>query len=83
MAKSPDLYIGIMSGTSFDGIDIALIDCRQNRTTLVETRKYPMPASLKQRLHVLTKAEIVPLHWLGQIDHQLGHLYADVAARFL
>lgn len=83
MATSPDLYIGIMSGTSFDGIDIALIDCQQKRPTLVEAREYPMPASLKQRLHSLTEAKTVPLHWLGQIDHQLGHLYADAVNDFL
>lgn len=43
------LYIGVMSGTSLDGLDFALIE--QNvSTTLLGTHYEPMPAQLKQDL---------------------------------
>lgn len=43
------LYIGVMSGTSLDGLDFALIE-HNERTTLLETHYEPMPAQLKKDL---------------------------------
>ena len=43
------LYIGVMSGTSLDGLDFALVEQSQG-TTLLETHYEPMPAQLKQDL---------------------------------
>jgi len=43
------LYIGVMSGTSLDGLDFALIEQGQ-RTTLLATHYEQMPAQLKQDL---------------------------------
>lgn len=43
------LYLGVMSGTSLDGIDCALIDVSE-QTQLLATRYEPMPAALKRRL---------------------------------
>lgn len=43
------LYLGVMSGTSLDGLDIALIEQTQH-TRLLATHYTPMPASLRQDL---------------------------------
>ncbi len=43
------LYIGVMSGTSLDGLDFALIEQSQ-RTRLLETHYEPMPARLRKDL---------------------------------
>jgi anhydro-N-acetylmuramic acid kinase len=43
------LYLGVMSGTSLDGLDIALIEQEQH-TRLLATHYIPMPASLRQDL---------------------------------
>ena len=43
------LYIGVMSGTSLDGMDIALIEMGA-RPTLVATHYTPMPAALRAEL---------------------------------
>ena len=40
------LYLGVMSGTSLDGLDIALIDLEQ-RISLLATHYIPMPESLR------------------------------------
>lgn len=43
------LYLGVMSGTSLDGLDIALVE--QNGTTRLLAQHYlPMPAALRQQL---------------------------------
>ena len=47
-------YIGVMSGTSLDGLDFALIEQGQ-RTTLLETHYVPMPGQLKQDLLVYVR----------------------------
>ncbi|MCQ4348969.1 anhydro-N-acetylmuramic acid kinase [Pseudomonas stutzeri] len=43
------LYIGVMSGTSLDGLDIALI-AQEHGTRLVAARYTPMPADLGRQL---------------------------------
>ncbi|WP_437880243.1 anhydro-N-acetylmuramic acid kinase [Pseudomonas sp. LRF_L74] len=43
------LYIGVMSGTSLDGLDIALIEQAQ-RTKLLATHYIPMPDALRSEL---------------------------------
>ena len=42
-------YLGVMSGTSLDGLDIALID-QGERTRLLASHYIPMPDSLRQEL---------------------------------
>ncbi|WP_165673698.1 anhydro-N-acetylmuramic acid kinase [Metapseudomonas otitidis] len=42
-------YIGVMSGTSLDGLDIALI-VQESRTRLLASHYIPMPADLKEDL---------------------------------
>ncbi|MFC3607794.1 anhydro-N-acetylmuramic acid kinase [Stutzerimonas tarimensis] len=44
------LYIGVMSGTSLDGLDIALIEQGDGGTHLRETAYLPMPPALKEQL---------------------------------
>ena len=43
------LYLGVMSGTSLDGLDIALIE-QTHSTRLVGTRYLPMPEELRSSL---------------------------------
>lgn len=43
------LYLGVMSGTSLDGLDIALIE-QQDTTRLLGTRYLPMPEDLRSAL---------------------------------
>ncbi|TWC33164.1 anhydro-N-acetylmuramic acid kinase [Pseudomonas sp. SJZ079] len=45
-------YLGVMSGTSLDGLDIALIE-QTDKTTLIATRYLPMPAELRNELLAL------------------------------
>lgn len=46
------LYLGVMSGTSLDGLDIALID-QGEQTRLLAAHYIPMPADLRQDLLAL------------------------------
>lgn len=75
------LYLGLISGTSADGIDAALVrfepDC-----TLVFGRTYPWEAALRMRLVALGQGgDATSLDELGELDTILARSFADVAMR--
>ena len=76
-------YLGIMSGTSLDGVDIALTDIQLNQTKLIAADFTPMPANLREKVTALIQSGETSLQALGELDHQLGLLYADCVNAFL
>lgn len=64
------LYLGVMSGTSLDGLDIALIE-QGEQPSLLATHYLPMPSELRQRLLSLcasgpdeiARAALAENHW--------------------
>ncbi|MEZ8099806.1 anhydro-N-acetylmuramic acid kinase [Vibrio bivalvicida] len=78
-----ELYIGIMSGTSLDGIDTVLVEIEHNRVRLLDSNDYPIPDSLKQRLLNVCLGQSTNLVEIGQLDHLLGKLYAQAAQALL
>lgn len=79
----PELYIGIMSGTSLDGIDAVLVDFSSSRPTVLHGVHHPFSPSLRGQLLHLTQSHTIELSELGSIDHQLGLSYADIVADLL
>lgn len=77
------LYIGVMSGTSLDGVDIALVDISNNNISLIASECYAIPEDLKLALLTLCEKKYSSLEKLGQIDHQLGKLYATTINDFI
>ena len=75
------LYLGLISGTSADGIDAALVrfepDCE-----LVFGRTYPWDTGLRARLIALGQGgETTSLDELGELDTILARSFADVATQ--
>src|SRR5690554_147950 len=77
------LYVGVMSGTSLDGLDIALID--QTATTRLVAHHYlPMPGELRQALLLLcssgddelARAALAEQHWATLAAEGIGALLA-------
>lgn len=81
-ACNSSLYIGVMSGTSLDGVDIALMDFRQS-PKLLNAEVMPIPKDLRDDLTQLVKIGETTLQKLGELDHRLGLLYADSINQFL
>jgi anhydro-N-acetylmuramic acid kinase len=78
-----ELYLGLISGTSADAIDVALVSFDQ-KPRLVAALAAPYPQALRPRVLALAreKAEI-NLDELGSLDTELGHAFADAALALL
>lgn len=67
--------LGIMSGTSLDGVDYALCLVERGRIELAELWSRPFPEALRRRL-VDAAADAASSHELAQLHHDLGRFYA-------
>lgn len=89
MAEPPaDLYLGLISGTSADGIDAALVgfddDTPQARCTLVRGQTRPWAAPLRARLVELGQGgDATSLDELGALDVQVAEAFAAAALALL
>lgn len=68
MSATDGLYVGLMSGTSLDGIDAALVMVENGLTTLKADYHHPYPDSLRQQLNQLCHAESAALADLLRLD---------------
>jgi anhydro-N-acetylmuramic acid kinase len=75
---SSEIYIGLMSGTSLDGVDIAIVDFAQHPPRLIHCTTSPYEQSLRYRIREMTMSASANLDSLCQLDVELGNTYADV-----
>ncbi len=69
------LYVGLMSGTSLDGIDAVLADFGTSPHKLIATQYLPYPRELSNRLLALQKKGIDELHHAALVGNELTLLY--------
>jgi anhydro-N-acetylmuramic acid kinase len=83
-AAAPDsLYLGLISGTSADGIDAALMRF-EPRLEVVAARTTPYPAVLRERLIALaTNHASIALDDYGRLDVEIGECFAAAALSLL
>jgi len=78
-----ELYIGLMSGTSMDGIDAALVDLSSSQPRLVASYNQPWPKDIQQ---ALIKARDIPdseLDTLTELDIQTAEVFAQACFNLL
>ncbi|WP_053143470.1 anhydro-N-acetylmuramic acid kinase [Erwinia billingiae] len=70
-------YIGVMSGTSLDGIDVVLAAIDERMVAQQASYCHPLPAALRQAILSICQGQSLTLSQLGQIDRQLGRVFAE------
>ncbi|HEV2608478.1 MAG TPA: anhydro-N-acetylmuramic acid kinase [Xanthomonadaceae bacterium] len=80
----PGLYLGLISGTSADGIDAALVRFDDGSAKLALARTYAYPAALRTRVLALAKSRAsIALNDYGQLDVEIGECFANAALALL
>jgi anhydro-N-acetylmuramic acid kinase len=82
-SQNSTLYVGIMSGTSLDGIDTALVEITDGSLALLGTHYEAYPESLKESLLTLHQASANELHHCQLVANELAHKYASATLSLL
>lgn len=74
---APDIYIGLMSGTSVDSVDAAAVSFGQDNLRLLGTHSHDIPANLKKAILGLSEPGIDDVLLYSQTDNEIGELFAQ------
>jgi anhydro-N-acetylmuramic acid kinase len=88
------IVAGVMSGTSADGINVALVQLSARgrepaqslpkglaRHTLLAHEEYPFPAPVRRAILAMMNAETASIAGLARLNFLLGELYAEAVAK--
>src|SRR5690606_3812189 len=78
-----ELYIGLMSGTSLDGIDAALVQVGDGELQCLSSVCLPYPDSLRAAALALHAPGADDLHHASLLANRLAERYAEAVAQLL
>jgi anhydro-N-acetylmuramic acid kinase len=78
-----NLFIGLMSGTSMDGIDAALVDFTSARPAIISTHSHEYPAALHQQLETALRLQDPLGTDLTAVDTAVGETFAAATNELL
>ena len=78
-----DLFIGLMSGTSMDAIDAALVDFSGRQPDIIATHNQPYPEDLKNRLVTALGLSAPLAADLSGLDKAVGKAFSDAVDKLL
>lgn len=84
MDDASALYLGLISGTSVDSVDVVLASFRRGVPQLHATHSHPWPAPLRTRVLALAQTEAAfDIDAFGRLDVEIGQLFAEAALTLL
>ena len=82
LRKSPLRVAGLMSGTSADGVDAAIVDIAPaGRARVVAFATFPYPPALRRRILDLAQSDTARVDDLCRLNFALGEVFADALVR--
>jgi anhydro-N-acetylmuramic acid kinase len=83
MPAAGSLFLGVISGTSMDGLDLALIDVSTERPGIVDGDTVGFEPDLRRQLDTLATGHDDGLDALGTADTLLGRFIGNAIVEFL
>ncbi len=77
------LYIGLMSGTSVNSIDAALIDYSLPSPVLIATHEHAIPPDVRKKIIELCTPSTNEIEKFGNLNRALGILFSDATKELL
>ena len=79
-----DIFIGLMSGTSMDGVDAVAVNFVDNKLCLIASLKLPYPSSIKEDLLKVTDVRNrFPLKHIACLDISIGNFFAATVQQLI
>ena len=79
-----EYYIGLISGTSMDGIDAALVKFNDRELVVAATAQHDYPRELREKLFALSRdPESCTLDDIGELNTRVGECFRDASLAVL
>lgn len=79
--------IGIMSGTSLDGVDTVLVEIENHgintKLKVIEYNEYPMPASTRMKIKQVCDEKNSHVDLICSLNFEIGYLFVEAVKRLL
>ena len=87
LKKNKKVVIGLMSGTSVDGIDAAIVEITgyglETTVNLIAFETFPFPPDVPQRILVLCQPDTSRVDDICEMNFYIGHLFAEAVKHIL
>ena len=77
-----NIFIGTMSGTSYDGIDVCAMSV-DPEIKLLHFASYKYPKNLRKEIAKVIEHQTLSLQKYGELDHQIGMAFASAINNFI